>query len=91
MKEIKKEVITEQTIYEITKEELDKIKKDKRIEGIQDISNYVLFSLKNYKYKLNITGVYDLIVAIIDFLDNKTNIIENTYGYSFEDFCKYKQ
>ena len=53
MKEIKREVTTEQTVYEVTKEELEKIKHDARIEGRYDILKYFCFALQNYRYELN--------------------------------------
>lgn len=37
MKEIKREVTTEQVVYEITKEELDSIKREERNKGRDDV------------------------------------------------------
>ena len=85
MKEIKKEITKEQIVYDITKEELEAIKKEARIKGRKDIINYFSFSMKNYYYVLNIGGMQHLFENIIDFLSGKTNTIRNSYGYSFRD------
>lgn len=86
MKEIKREITKEQIVYEITKEELDAIKTAERNKGRVDVLNYFIFSIKNYRYKINLTGMQNLIENIVDFSSNKTNGIENTYGYSFHDY-----
>lgn len=86
MKEIKREITKEQIVYEITKEELEAIKMKERNEGRVDVLNYFIFSIKNYKYEMNLRGMQNLIENIVDFLINKTNAIENIYGYSFHDY-----
>lgn len=86
MKEIKKEVIKEQIMYEITKEELETIKREERIKGRNDIISYFIFSIQNYYYQLNIRGMQLLIENIINFLSRETNTIQNAYGYSFRDY-----
>ena len=88
MKEIKKEITTEQIVYEVTKEELEKIKRDERNKGIYDIIGYLRFSIKNYRYKLNLGGMQSLLGNIIDFISDNTNNIENTYGYSFNEYIR---
>ena len=86
MKEIKREITKEQVVYEITKEELEAIKIEERNKGRVDVLDYFIFSIKNYKYKINLKGMQNLIENIVDFLNNKTNTIENIYGYSFHDY-----
>ena len=86
MKEIKREITKEQIVYEITKEELEAIKMKERNEGRVDVLNYFTFSITNYKYEMNLRGMQNLIENIVDFLSNKTNAIENIYGYSFHDY-----
>ena len=89
MKEIKRNIVTEQTIYELSKEELETMRKEARIKGRQDVVDYFKFSFKNYRYKLNtIGGIYNLVENILNFLNDTTNTIENIYGYSFLDFVK---
>ena len=92
MKEIKKEIVTEQVVYEITKEELEKIKRDERNKGRYDIMNYLKFSIGNYCYEINLAGMRNLIGNICDFVTGNTNNIENTYGYNFSEYVrKYRE
>ena len=92
MKEVKKEIITEQVIYEITKEELEEIKREERDKGRYDVADYLAFSIKNYRYELNLKGVTNLISDIIDFITYKTDIVENVYECSFDEYVRrYKE
>lgn len=88
MKEIKREVTTEQVVYEITKEELEKIKIEERNKGRYDIIAYIGFSLKNFQYKLNFGGASEFISDLADFISDRSNTIRNSYKYSFWDFIK---
>lgn len=88
MKEIKKEVTTEQVIYEISKEELESIKREERNKGRYDILGYIGFALKNYHCKLNLYGLSELVGDLVNFMSDKTNTIQNVYGYSFWDYMK---
>lgn len=88
MKEIKSTIITEQTIYEITKDELDAIKRNERAEGRMDVAMYLSFAIKHYYCELNLFGVTSLLGDIVDFLCEKTNTIRNTYGYSFGEYIR---
>lgn len=88
MKEIKKEVTTEQVVYEITKEELESIKIEERNKGRYDIIEYLCFAASHYIYKINIGGAVNFITDLSDFLSDKTNIIPNVYGYSFFEWMK---
>lgn len=90
MKEFEKEIVTKQTVtvYEITKEELEKIKEEERFKGRLDIIEYIRFSIKNFYLELNIAGTTEACCNIIDFINEKTNTIKNVYGYSFQDFLK---
>ena len=88
MKEIRREVVKEQIVYEITKEELEELKREARNKGRQDVIDYFIFTFQNYRYELNLKGVLCLFENIVDFLSDKTNIIENIYGCSFRDYIK---
>lgn len=88
MKEIKKEVTTEQIVYEISKEELEFIKREERAKGRYDIIEYLCFTMKYYLYEINIAGATNFIKELCDFLLDKTNTIQNTYRYSFGDYLK---
>ena len=88
MKEIKREVTTEQVVYEITKEELDSIKREERNKGRDDALGYIGFSIKNYRYEITIAGINKFVRELVDFLSNRTNTIQNIYGYSFWDYIK---
>lgn len=43
MKEFEREVISKQIVYEITKEELEAIKRDAREKGRVDVAEYIGF------------------------------------------------
>ena len=88
MKEAKKSIPVGEIVYEITEEELEKIKRREREEGRIDIANYLIFSIKHYSYKLNLAGVTELIGDIIDFITNRTDCIGNIYGYSFHEYVR---
>ena len=86
MKEIKKEITTEQVVYEITKKELETIKRDARNKGRYDIINYLQFSIKYYSYELNFAGMKSLIEDIADFLLGNKNTVPNICEYSFTEY-----
>ena len=88
MKEIKKEIVKEQIIYEITKEELDKIKKDERNKGRDEMISYVGFCLSNFSYELNLYGISEFISQLCTFIKGKSIGIDNAYEYSFYDYLK---
>lgn len=91
MKEIKKEITREEIVYEVTKEELDSIKREERIKGRNDVMDYIGFSMHNYHYKMNLGGMQSFLCELIDFVADKTITIQNVYGYSFKDYInKYK-
>ena len=88
MKEAKKSIPVGKIVYEITEEELEKIKRHEREEGRIDIANYLIFSIKYYSYKLNLAGAIKLIDNIVDFVCNRTDCIENIYGHSFHEYVR---
>ena len=88
MKEVRKEILTEQIVYEITKEELEEIKRNERTNGRYDIVGYLSFAMKNYIYEINLGGMMSLIKEIIKFLNDETNTISNTYGYSLNNYIR---
>ena len=85
MKEIIKTVTAEQTVYEITKEELDKIKKIERTKGREDIVEYLRFVLLNYYLKINIGAACQIVEDICDFI-KYGHSIKNTRNISFDEF-----
>lgn len=86
MVEIVKEVTQKQVVYEITKEELEAIKREERNKGRNDIAEYIGFSIRNFYLKWNVGGALEFITCLVDFINKDTSMIENTYDYSFEDF-----
>ena len=88
MQEIEKEITTKQVVYEITKEELERIKIEERNKGRYDIVEYLKFAIKYYHYELNLGGVSNLVSDIIDFVTDRTNNIGNNYGYSFDEYVR---
>ena len=100
MKEIKREVVTEEVIaYEITKEELEKIKQEERkcgrTEGrkqcFKDIARYFWFCKENSAYVFNYGYTMIFCKDVLLFLDGQQDFVENKYNYSFKEFLeKYK-
>ena len=86
MKEIKREVVTQQTIYEVTKGELDKIKQEARLEGRKDILEYIIFAVKHYYLTMNIAGMCECYHDIVKFVAGDSDRIKNTANYSFLDY-----
>lgn len=91
MKEFEKEITQKQVMYEISKEELESIRREERNKGRDDILGYIGFSMKNYRYETTIAGIVNLVREVVDFVSNRTNTIQNVYGYSFSDYInKYR-
>lgn len=88
MIEIKREVVKEQIIYKITKEELERLKSDERTKGRAEMISYIGFCLSNFSYDLNLYGTSEFISQLCDFIKGTTIGIENTYNYSFRDYVK---
>ena len=88
MTEIKREVVKEQIIYEITKEELEQLKRDERNKGRDEMISYIGFCLSNFSYDLNLYGTSEFISQLCDFIKGTTIGIENTYNYSFRDYIR---
>ena len=88
MKEIKREVTKEQIVYEITKEELNKIKQEARNEGRQDVLEYIHFAITRYHLRMNFGGITEFFFELINFVCRKSHTIGNTANYSFWDYIK---
>ena len=86
MKEIKREVTKKQIVYEITKEELNKIKQEARNEGRQDVLEYIRFAIKRYRLKMNFRGITEFFYELVDFVCQESHTIRNTANYSFWDY-----
>lgn len=86
MKEIKREVTKEQIVYEITKEELNKIKQEARNEGRQDVLEYIRFAIKRYRLRMNFGGITEFFSELVDFVCQESYTIRNTANYSFRDY-----
>ena len=86
MKEIRKEITQEQIVYEITKEELNKIKREARNEGRQDVLEYIRFAIRRYRLKMNFGGITEFFSELVDFVCQESHTIRNTANYSFWDY-----
>jgi hypothetical protein len=97
MKEIKKEVVTEEVVaYELTKEELEEIKRKERnrgrTEGIHDFGEYIWFCRENSAYVFNYGWTMRFVKDLLLFFNGEQDYIENKYNYSFKEFLKrYKE
>lgn len=88
MKEIKRNVTELKTLYEISEDELIKIKRKERAKGRQDVAEYIDFAFCNYIYEMNIRGMMGFIERLIKFCRLEINNIDNYYKYNLSDFVK---
>ena len=70
MKKYEKETVISEEFYEISKEELEKIKKQERARGRSD-SNNILFCYSNYILKINLGGLLEFLKEILGFLNRE--------------------
>lgn len=89
MLEIKKEVVKEQIVYEVSKEELEKIKRDELNKGRKEMLNYIGFCIVNFPYELNLYGVTELTSGICKFINGETVGIPNKHKYSFMGYVEH--
>lgn len=90
MKEIKRQVTTEEIVYEVTAEELENIKKRARYQGRRDVIEYLKMAMQNYRYAFNLYGLVEFVSDLTDFLSGASSIIPNTKSESFYDYIKKK-
>lgn len=91
MKEFTRTVEKEQIVYEITKEELEEIKRKERDKGRYDIIEYARFAWENYCFELNVRGKHSYLVDMFNCIVNEEGVIKNIYNLSFKDYvAKYR-
>lgn len=88
MKTIKKEVIKEETYYELSEKEIEQIVTISR----RDILNYIAFAIANYPYKFNsVTNVIKFYDDLCGFVTEESSTIRNKDGLSFWDYVSKKE
>lgn len=97
MKKYTNQIEKEEIIYELTQDELCDLLKNSFNKSKKYIGDYILFCYNHYIYKLNISGLIDLLSDIISFVCGNSNYIRNTYKLDYFDFlnkydykCPYK-
>lgn len=88
MKKYKKETVISEEFYEISKEELEKIKKQERARGRSELAEYILFCYSNYILKMNLGGLLEFLKEILGFLNREKDGISNKYEISFFEYIK---
>ena len=91
MKKYEKQITVSEEFYEISKEELEKIKKAERVRGRTELADYILFCYSNYIFKINVGGVFEFLKEVLDFLARKKDEISNKYEIGFFDYAKEKE
>lgn len=91
MKKYEKQITVSEEFYEISKEELEKIKKAERVRGRAELADYILFCYSNYILKMNVGGLFEFLKEVLDFLGRKKNEISNKYEIGFFDYAKEKE
>lgn len=91
MKKYEKQITVSEEFYEISKEELEKIKKAERVRGRVELADYILFCYSNYIFKINVGGVFEFLKEVLDFLARKKDKISNKYEIGFFDYAKEKE
>lgn len=82
------EITKKEKIYSFTESELEELKCEERTYGSNKTREYILFCYNNYIWKKNLKGLLNFISSIIPFLEGKTNVIENNFGYSLHEWRK---
>ena len=92
MKAKAREVTKTEIVYEITKEELEEIKREAGVELRRRIASYMWFCHNNFIFGRSLTWeqLCQLLYEVLDFVCGKTNYISNTYKYSFDDYVRAK-
>lgn len=85
------EITITQMVYELTKEELDDIKQKSYNEGLNDLSNYIMYCIRNSNYVFNYGYAMKTIGRLFDFFTGKTNMIENQKNITFQQFINGKR
>lgn len=88
MKEFTRTVEKEEIVYEITKQELLKIRNEERVKGRMDIVEYVTFTFDHFYLKLNTGGKLEFMKQLFHFIVNDAPGIENTYRLTFQEYIK---
>ena len=83
------------TVFELTEEELEKIKinerKEGQKEGRREALDYIRFAIGFYEYGSDMLGAIKFLSALLKFTKRETDVIPNAYGYSFGDFLKQRK
>lgn len=97
MKKLLKQIEKEETIYELTENELCDLLKNSFYKSRKYIGDYIAFCCNNYTYELNASGIIYLLFDIMDFVCKRSDYIRNTYKLDYYDFlnkynyeCPYK-
>lgn len=91
MKKYEKQITVSEEFYEISKEELEKMKKSERARGRSELANYILFCFSNYIFKTNIGGLLEFLKELLSFLDRKEDKISNICEINFFDYVKKEE
>lgn len=80
-----KEIEVSKTIkqYTLTEDEYHNIINSNREYGSRKIKGYIGFCIKYYRLKLNVCGMQELIMNIIDFITGNRNDIPNLRNKTF--------
>lgn len=89
MKEIEKDVTEKRIVYEISKEELKEIIDEAREKGRYEAIAYIEFSIRNYIYRMDLSGIMKFMEDIIYFVKGYATGIRNNQNISFKDFLKH--
>lgn len=80
-----KEIEVSKTIkqYTLTEDEYHNLINNNREYGSRKIKEYIGFCIKYYRLKLNLYGMQELIMDIIDFITGNRNDIPNLHNKTF--------
>lgn len=79
------EVEVNQTVkeYILTEDEYHSLINKNREYGSRKIKEYIGFCIKYYRFELNVHGMQELIMNIIDFITGNRNDIPNLHNKNF--------
>ena len=80
-----KEVTATQKIYELTEQELKRIKCDAYNDGADHVLRYIIYCIDNTKYKRNLWWISHFVKELCDFKQGK-DYMENKNNLTFREF-----
>lgn len=91
MEIITEKMSREQKKYILTEEEFKQLQQS-YWDGVSDLTRYIAFCIKNYRYKFNLGGQMNFVEDVVCSISETGRLdIRNTYNLSFKRWREYKR